>query len=320
MLVRFWGTRGSLATPLNAAAVRGKMRAGLVAALERGLNSVDEIDDFIDHDLDFAISGTFGGNTSCVEIDDVGEDYFLCDLGTGVREFGDAFLSAGKTGRSKTFRVFLSHLHWDHIMGLPFFVPAYIPGHRIEIYSCHPNVERALRRQHGGPSFPVDFDQLGATINFNVLEPGHTYKIGGVTVRALLQYHEGDSYGWRFEHDGKVAVYSTDSEHKPNDSPSETTFAAFFADADLIVFDAMYSLADAVSLKQDWGHSSNVLGVELAQRAGARRLALFHHEPANDDAAIARVLADARRYEELSRDGCAALEVVSAYDGLEIAL
>ena len=82
----------------------------------------------------------------------------------------------------------------------------------------------------------------------------------------------------------------------------------------------MYSLADAVSLKQDWGHSSNVLGVELAQRAGARRLALFHHEPANDDAAIARVLADARRYEELSRDGCAALEVVSAYDGLEIAL
>lgn len=319
MLVRFWGTRGSLATPLNAAAVRRKVRAGLIAAIERGLPSIEQLDDFIDRDLSFAVAGTFGGNTACVEIDDVGEDYFLCDLGTGVREFGDTVTLRPAADRSNTFRVFLSHLHWDHVMGFPFFAPAYDPGYRIAVYSCHADVERALRGQHGGPGFPVDFDQLSATIDFHVLEPDYSYKIGGVTVRALKQYHEGDSYGWRFEHDGKVAIYSTDSEHKPNHSPSEDVFVAFFANADLIVFDAMYSLAESISLKQDWGHSSNVLGVELALRAGAKRLALFHHDPANDDDALAKVLADARRYEQLSRDG-SAVQVISAYDGLEVRL
>ena len=319
MLVRFWGTRGSLPTPLNAMQVRDKARQVLAAAIRHGLPAADGIEGFIDRHLGFAVAGTFGGNTACVEIDGVGEDYILCDLGTGVREFGNAFLRRQRADKTKTFHVFMSHLHWDHIMGFPFFVPAYVPGHRIEIYSCHDEVEEAIRRQHRAPSFPVDFSQLGASINFHKLAPDRAHQVAGMTVRALKQMHEGDSYGWRFEHRGKTLIYSTDSEHKERGEPSEAAFAEFFRGADLVVFDAMYSLAEAVSLKEDWGHSSNILGVELALRAGAKRLALFHHEPNNDDAALSRVLDETRRFEQLSREG-APLQVISAYDGLEVRL
>ena len=121
----------------------------------------------------------------------------------------------------------------------------------------------------------------------------------------MLQRHAGDSYGYRFEADGRSVIYTTDSEHKLDDPMETDTYAAFFRNADLVIFDAMYSLADAVSVRADWGHSSNVVGVELCQMAGARHLCLFHHEPAYSDQAIDAVLADTRRLEEITRTGAA---------------
>ena len=119
-----------------------------------------------------------------------------------------------------------------------------------------------------------------------LLEPGREYEVAGLRVRAKRQAHAGDSYGYRFERDGKAVVYSTDSEHKLDDTDETEAFVEFFRDADLVIFDAMYSLADAISVKEDWGHSSNIVGVELCQLARAKHLCLFHHEPAYDDPAI----------------------------------
>ena len=152
----------------------------------------------------------------------------------------------------QTYHIFMSHLHWDHIMGFPLFTPAYIPGNRIRIYGCHDVLEEAFRRQHGAPSFPVEFDQLAAQIEFIRLEPGRSYDVAGLSVRAMLQAHSGDSYGYRFEHGGKSVVYSTDSEHKLEDQELTNAFVEFFRNADLVIFDAMYALADAVSVKADW--------------------------------------------------------------------
>src|SRR6185369_16721297 len=144
-------------------------------------------------------------------------------------------------------------------------------------------------------------------------------EINGMTVTTLRQRHGGDSYGYRFEQDGRTVVYSTDSEHTLADPADTKRFVEFFGGADLVIFDGMYSLADAISVKADWGHSSNVVGVELCQLAGVERLALFHHEPANDDLAIARILEETRRLEELTREG-EPLEILAAYDGMEIDL
>jgi len=317
--VRFWGTRGSLPAPLREQAVRGKIRDALLAARGRTLDTPEAIDAFIDHALPFSVRGTFGGNTSCVEIITDGDEYVLCDLGTGVREFGTRLLREHDAARKHCFNVFLSHPHWDHIMGFPFFAPAYIPGNRIRIYGCHSTLSQVLHTQQSAPFFPVDFRSLASTIEFVTLEPGRTYEVAGLAVTSIKQFHSGDSYGYRFSRGGKSIVYSTDCEHKYSRLDESYPFVEFYRNADLLIFDAMYSLGDTVSVKEDWGHSSNVVAVELAQAAQVKRLALFHHEPVLDDRMIEVVLAETVRSEWISRPG-QQVEVISAYDGLELEL
>ena len=322
MLARFWGTRGSLPVSIGAAEVQGKIAEALLLSAGRSFASREEAQHFA-ASLPFAVGSTFGGNSSCVEIEieapgKSSHDYLLCDFGSGAREFGNSVLSRHGPGTPNRFNVFMSHLHWDHIMGFPFFTPAYIPGNVIRIHGCHPELELAFRAQHAAPSFPVDFSALRATIEFVVLEPDRVYEIGGVRVHTKLQVHGGDSYGYRFEKGGKSIVYSTDSEHKLDRPEATDAFIDFFRAADLVIFDSMYSLADAVSVKEDWGHSSNMVGVELCQMAGARHLVLFHHEPVFHDQRIVAMEAETRRLEALTRGPGPQLQVTAAYDGLEL--
>ena len=316
--VRFWGTRGSLPVALGAAAVRAKVVAALLGAAGRDLGDAQAIDAYVDT-LPFDVSGTFGGNTSCVEMITGDSEHVVCDLGSGLRDFGNAMLARHGPAKPQTYHLFVSHLHWDHIMGLPFFGPAYIPGNRLVFYGGHDTLEMALRRQMEPPSFPVPFGIFGASIEFVHLAPDAVHDVAGMRVQLKRQHHAGDSYGYRFERNGRTVVYSTDSEHKLAEPDERPAFAAFFAGADLVIFDAMYSLAEATSVKADWGHSSNIVGVELCQAAHAKELCLFHHEPALDDAGLAKMLAETRRFEEITRNG-APLRISSAYDGLEITL
>lgn len=319
MKVRFWGTRGSIPVALTAGAMRDKLVAALTGAMGRTLDTPAKIARYVDEELSFDVRGTYGGHSSCVELDTGGNEHVLFDLGSGARPFGQSMMQRYGPGRPQTYHVFMSHVHWDHIMGFPFFAPVYLPGNRIVIHGCHAVLEEAFRRQQAAPSFPVDFSQLAATIEFARMEPGRTERIAGVDVTPKLQRHEGDSYGYRVEAGGKCFVYSTDSEHRVGDSEEREAFVAFFRNADLVVFDAMYALADAISVKADWGHSSNIMGVELCQAAGVRCLCMYHHEPAYDDARIESVLRETRRFEEITREG-SPLAIVSAYDGLEIDL
>jgi phosphoribosyl 1,2-cyclic phosphodiesterase len=318
MRVRFWGTRGSLPVGLTAADIRDKLARALLAASGRRFESYGEAHAFALSTLPPSLTHTFGGHTSCVELETGHDEYFVCDMGSGARAFG-AHVLARQAGRPATVNVFMSHMHWDHIMGFPFFGPAYVPRSRIRIHGCHELLERAFRLQQSAPCFPVAFEQLGASIEFIALKPEQPFEVSGLRVTPQLQRHSGDSYGYRFEAAGRSIVYSTDSEHKLEDPAETERFVSLFRAADLVIFDAMYSLAEAISVKADWGHSSNVVGVELCQMAQAKHLVLFHHEPANNDAAIEGALRDARRLEELTR-GAQALRVSAAYDGLEIDL
>jgi phosphoribosyl 1,2-cyclic phosphodiesterase len=320
MLIRFWGSRGSLPSPLNYRAVRAKILEAILASRGQSIESAEAVEKFIDT-LPFAVRGTYGGNTSCTEIVTGGDEYVLCDMGTGSREFGNSVLAKFGPAKKNRFNIFMSHLHWDHVMGFPFFTPSYIPGNVIRIHGCHKAMRETFARQQSNPSFPVDFKTLGATIEFVELEPGRIYEIDGLSVQTIAQRHGGDSYGYRFSKDGKTMVYSTDSEHKFETLDENYPFVEFFRNADLLVFDAQYSLADQISVKEDWGHSSNMIGVELAQLAGVKQLVMYHHEPVNDDRMLDKILAETRRYEEISRpEQARKLIVTSAYDGLEITL
>lgn len=303
MKVRFWGTRGSLPAALSAAAVEDKLRRATAALAANG-------GDF--DALPFHLRGTYGGNTSCVEIARDGAEHLLLDAGSGLRDFSRHI----DPRRPATYHVLLSHTHWDHIMGLPFFVPAYVPGNVVRFYGCHPDLPGRMAAQFVPTHFPVRFDQLGARLEFVRLKPGRATTIAGCEVTPFAQRHPGASYGYRLAADGKQVVYSTDSEHKGERDARAQAFAEFCRGADLLVFDAMYPFAEACLDKAGWGHSSNVEGVELAKKAGVRQLCLFHHDPGHDDEALDRRLEETRRYSDLhhvDRD----LIVSMAYDGLE---
>lgn len=319
MLVRFWGTRGSLPVSAKADAIRAKIARALVAANGQSIPNLEAADAFIDRELDFAGSATYGGATACVEIES-GDSFFVCDMGSGLREFGLNALKRCAEGHKRKYNFFQSHLHWDHIMGFPFFAPAFDPGATIVIHSAHPDAEKALRRQQEEISFPVPFDWLRATIEFVAMTPGELIEVDGLTVVAEKQQHSHDSFGYRFtDAGGRMVVFSTDSEHKADNMKDEAAFIEFFRGADLVICDTMYSLADSVSMKEDWGHSSNIVAIDLCHQAGAGRLALFHHEPTYDDEDVQRMHEESIRYEELTRDG-SPLEILCAYDGLEIRL
>ena len=319
-IVRFWGTRGTLPVAATARDVRTKIANALVTASGTSFSTQQEALDYIERELDFAAGATFGGATSCVEIECGDDAFFICDMGSGLQHLGREAMALCRRGREGKFNIFLSHMHWDHIMGFPSFLPVFDTGSTIVIHSCHEDAEEALRRQHYEMSYPVPFDSLAARISFLMMEPGREYEVDGLRVKAMRQDHPHASFGYRFtDPAGRRIVYSTDSEHRIDNMDREDAFAAFFRDAELVICDTMYSLAATSSSQEDWGHSSNVVAIDLCRLAGAKRLALFHHDPLHSDDEIQRMHDDSIRYEELTRVGTP-LEVLCAYDGLEVAL
>lgn len=315
MKIYFWGSRGSLPVSLTAKQVRSKIAAAVQKAIQLHLSGDDDIERFIDEQLPFSVRGSYGGNTSCVEIRG-GEEFVLCDAGTGLRDFGNHIMSFGQETQ-KTYNIFLSHTHWDHIQGFPFFLPAYIRGNLVNIFSFHNELEQVLQSQQNSRTFPVSLECMQAKKNFILLEPEKEYSIAGFNVKGIKQNHPGDSYGYYFERQGKKIVYSTDSEHREDVWNGEQKLINFFRDADLLIFDAQYSFLDSAHVKENWGHSSNILGVELGVAADVKRLCLYHNEPLCDDGNLDKFLQDTRDYLKICSD-TSSLKIYLAYDGLEL--
>lgn len=318
MHVCFWGTRGSLPASLTSAAVHSKIRKAMKAAGRARPVTTCRLNRML-RALPFAVRGAYGCNTSCVEITG-GDAYILCDAGSGLRDFGQHIMDLvhrGKASFPATFHLFLSHFHWDHIQGFPFFTPAYIPGNRIFVYGGHADMRTPFDRQMTPPFFPVTLEAMEADLRFSTLETDRPHVIGGLTVRLIRQNHPGDSYGYRFECDGRSVVYTTDAEHKDNLDADYYPFVDFCRGADLIVMDAQYSLKDAFTIRENWGHSNNITAVELAVKAGIPRLCLYHSEHTCNDYLLDRFLKQTRRYAELHAEGKPP-KVVMAYDGLKV--
>jgi phosphoribosyl 1,2-cyclic phosphodiesterase len=318
MRIHFWGTRGSLPVATEGAVIRDKLKRALVKAGGRRFDNEAQLDAFIDSELEFPLRHSYGGNSSCVEIIG-GDHYTLCDMGSGLRCFGEHMMRQHGPAQPQLYNFFMSHAHWDHIMGLPFFPPAYIPGNTIRIHGGHAPelLEEALRRQHSSPCFPVQWAQLRATIEFIHLDTERWYDIDGLRVKAKLQPHPGDSFGYRFEKAGRAAIYSTDGEHQLKSASDTAAMVEFYRNADLVIFDAMYSLNEMIDAKQDWGHSSNVIGVDLCLQAQVKHYCMFHHDPVCGDDMLHSVLGETQRYAEIAGEQTK-LIVSTAYDGLVI--
>jgi phosphoribosyl 1,2-cyclic phosphodiesterase/anti-anti-sigma regulatory factor len=315
MKVKIWGCRGSTPAPLKPEQVEGKIVQALYQMPEINTRSESAVRDYV-HGLHSLARGTAGGNTTCVEVRS-GGSLFVIDAGTGIRDLG-LELMKGAFGRGEgELHLLFSHPHWDHIQGFPFFMPAYTPGNRLFIYGVH-DMQKALVEQQNYLNFPVPMSSMEADIQFITLEEGVPFDVGDVRINTIRNAHPGDSYGYRFEDAHNTFVFASDAEFKHLDDTVMQPHISFFKEADALIFDAQYTLGEGW-IKEDWGHSSALIGVEMALTAGVRQLILFHHDPTNDDVVLQRILDDAEGYRD-ELGGAEALEILVAYEGLALDL
>jgi len=313
MKINFWGVRGSIPAPIGSQEILYKITEVLNIALKSKISQKSQIKQLI-NSLPSPLAGTTGGNTSCVEIH-AGNEIIVMDAGTGIRVLGNKLMT-GDFGKGKgRIHLIMSHTHWDHIMGFPFFLPASIKGNTIHIYGCHSDLKDRFRNEHNPKHFPVLLESLSANIEFHIIKPGQNFKVGNCNVCPIDLRHPGVSYGYRIEHGGKKIIYATDAEYKDLSEKGLKKYIDFFYGCDMLIFDAMYTLADALE-KEDWGHSTSLIGAEIAMAAKIKNLVLFHHEPNRNDSELQGIKQNTINFiKNSSRYQC---NVTLAYEGLEI--
>ncbi|HLZ47427.1 MAG TPA: MBL fold metallo-hydrolase [Candidatus Limnocylindria bacterium] len=250
----------------------------------------------------------YGGNTACVEVRDDTDHLLVLDAGTGLRELGIKLNGTSPL----TVDLFLSHLHWDHIQGIPFFRPAYDPRSTLRLYG--PTQHRPLRELLGlgmdDPFFPVDLDGLPVNLEVHEVESGSSRKVGPYTVRATKIFHPAPALAYRIEADGRSLVYATDTEDPFSGQPNPVVELA--KDADALIHDGQYLDTD---FKPGWGHSTIATALDVARRAHAKRLVLYHHDPDRTDDALDRIGEDTQRAADAAGGG---IEVIVAKEGTEV--
>lgn len=289
MFVKFWGTRGSIPTPGPA-------------------------------------TRRYGGNTSCVEIRS-GTTIIVCDAGSGMRGLGHDLLR--RSGGAIEVHLLMSHTHWDHIQGFPFFAPAYHRSTRLRIYDLKESAGRfysLLSGQMSSEYFPVRFADLKAHITSETITGGRI-TIGDIVVKAFPHLrHPGSSIAYSFESGPAKVVYATDSEVDlmlqggGRDVPEsqvrtvDPAFVEFVRGADLLIADAQYT-DDEYPAKAGWGHTSIRTAVDLAIQAGVKRLAIFHHDPMRSDAAMEDLISACN---QRATRHTATLQIFAAREGVEL--
>ncbi|MBN1221395.1 MAG: STAS domain-containing protein [Anaerolineae bacterium] len=325
MLLRFWGTRGTIPAPIRPDQVEGKIMAALSEAGQQQINLTDpQAVQKLARELSKTFkSSTVGGNTTCVTVR-LEDDLIIFDAGSGIRELGDYLMESQdesvvrlgfRQGKGHAY-MFFTHTHWDHVQGFPFFKPIHVVGNVFDIYHIHDHVPDALARQMHQHFCPIRFDRLGATLNYHQLEEGEQVNIAGASITNIQLNHPGRAYAYRVVADNAIAILATDSEYKSLDYVSTAKYINFYANADMLIFDAMFSVRESF-VKEDWGHSSALIGADIAREANVKQLYLFHHDPATSDDEIMQILKQTREY---LGEGDNLPEVLVAMEGLEVDL
>ncbi|HNT74959.1 MAG TPA: tetratricopeptide repeat protein [Anaerolineae bacterium] len=318
MKIRFWGTRGSIPTPLKPYEVANKIYEAILR-LPPELDTSDPkaVKSFV-ASLPPLLQGTAGGNTPCVEIQTGGDEIFVIDAGSGLRELG-LELMKGPMGRGEgVLHLFISHPHWDHIQGFTIFPPAFVPGNKIFVYGVH-DVQATFETQHNSHNWPVTLKHMRAEKTFVHLEAEQTLTLKNIQVRMLENNHPGKSYSYRIEDRFSSMVYASDVEFKDLSEAALRPYIEFYMDANALIFDAQYTLREAWFNKSDWGHSSAMIGIDLARAANVNTLLLFHHDPTYSDKELENMLEAARSY-QAQKPAFAPQQVLLAQEGLTLDL
>ena len=237
----------------------------------------------------------YGGNTTCLEIRNSADDVLLLDAGSGIREAGNTLLAQGRQNIS----LLLTHAHWDHIMGFPFFKPLYRSTTRMKIWGCsdaQDSLREMLTRVMSAPYFPINYEAVHANISYESACEGNLYHLNKLTVESIALNHPNGGSGYRFTENGKRFVFLTDNElcHPHEGGLPYEDYVAFCRKADLLIHDAEYC-DEEYDNRRGWGHSTTEQAVRLALDAEVRQLGLFHHNQDRIDSEIDAMVAACRR-------------------------
>lgn len=234
----------------------------------------------------------YGGNTTCLEVD-AGGHLFILDAGTGIRNLGEDVQRSDQDH----VHILLTHTHWDHINGFPFFAPAFNPKKSFEIMAGHlhdkSGVQHVFESQMENPVFPVPLEAMLAELYFVDFKAGDDINIApNVKVRTALLNHPNDATGYRIEYGGKSICLITDTEHIPGQP--DQNILGLIEGADLVIYDSTYTEEEFPD-KIGWGHSTWEEGVRLCRAANVKQLGIFHHDPTHEDAFMDRLAEDAKK-------------------------
>ncbi len=320
MRIKLWGVRGSIPTPFVHQNVSDKIRKALMLATTRDISSEEAINRFIDS-LPFSTRGAYGGNTTCLEVRTKQNDLIVVDGGTGLKNLGASLMKEDFGQGKGTGTMLFTHTHWDHIQGIPFFVPFYIKGNRFNIYSPFDDIKKRIEYQQVFSHFPVNLDYMFATKEFFVLEKEAAFHLNDITIINKRMRHPGGCFGYRFEEDGKTFVFTSDCEFNVDEMDYIESYKDFFSNADVCVFDAQYTFEDSVLNKVDWGHSSASIAIDIASKFNVKKLILWHHDPDHNDEKLDSVLSNAKTYMNMDKKKRSrSMEIEVAYEGMELNL
>jgi phosphoribosyl 1,2-cyclic phosphodiesterase len=312
MNIHFWGVRGSIPSPQTSENYKNKLKRILAGLGTAKFNTEEEIDKYI-NSLPFYLKNNYGGNTTCIEINDDAGNIFILDSGTGIRLFGINYLM--RPNKPSKIHIFFTHFHWDHIQGFPFFIPAYLPNIEINFYSTIENFQKILVQQQNFHNFPRKLSEMSCKKEFIQMIPNKTIQIGNINIDCNIMNHPGTGTAYKFTDKNKKLIFTGDVEFTEEDIEKNNKFGNFFENADVAIFDSQYTLEESF-LKFDWGHTSYNMAINLAANWNIKKLILTHFDPTYSDEKIMEL-------EELSKEHVKLLksinpEVIVAYEGLKI--
>lgn len=318
MKLKVWGACGSIPSPLTPARYYKNTKALLEAFAESNYWEQKNTGGFLASLNNFQVQG-YGGDTTCVELINDSKQSLIIDGGSGVRLLGDEVMAAGN--EKKEFHIYMTHYHWDHVIGLPFFTPFFIPGNTIHFYGVEPNLEECIKSLFKKPFFPVPFEALQSDIKFHQIPRREPTEINGFKVTPYMLDHPDPCWGAKIESDGKVYAHCVDTEATRAARDKLGDDLPLYQGVDLMYWDAQYSFNDLVE-KVDWGHAASTIGLDIAFREGIKKVIFTHHDPSASSEQIFKLEVETSRYHQKLKKALAEDQECPdwefAFDGFEI--
>lgn len=276
MLIKFWGVRGSIPSAMEPGGWQAHIEGLMKDFFSLGYRDVSHVEKFLKSYSTPHVGG-YGTATTCVEVTS-GNSQIIIDGGSGIRSLSEKIMG-GAYGRGRgPYHIFMTHFHWDHVSGLPFFTPHFLPGTHIHYYAVQPHLEKLIRGVFMRPYFPVAFEALQAKIHFHVLEPRKPLDVEGFTITPFKLDHPDPCWGYRIERAGKVYAHCVDTEATRVSREEMAEDLPLYQGVNLMYFDAQYTFP-GLAEKANWGHSAAQIGLDIAFREKIERVLFAHHDP-----------------------------------------